>query len=334
MYSMLFLQLLFFKIMIKFASVIFVCIVITCCSGTGVRKSPLVVKTILPKELKEISGLSAYNNFFWAITDKPKARVFKLDANGNLLQTINVANTEAADVESVTSDSSFVYIGDVGDNNGDRVERKIIKISAKNIPTTAEAEVPGEIIEFTFPQETVVEKKKLNNFDCESLLSFKDSLYVFTKDREDNETKLYVLPKTPGKYMARYISSFNSKGLITDAAINKQNTEVALIGYHKGHVYPFIFLFTKFSGNDFFSGEHQKINLADKPWDWQLEGITYSDKNGVYFSCEGTKEVPATFYGINRNDLFKLQKDKDKIKSKEQDDEDGPGLTKKGHLKM
>src|SRR5205085_8408040 len=155
-----------------------------------------------------------------------------------------------------------------------------------------EVQVTGETIEFTFPNEEVTDDKKQNNFDCESLMSFKDSLYIFTKDREDKETKLYVLPKTAGKYIARYISNFNSEGLVTDAAMNKQNNELALIGYHKGHLYPFIFLFSNFQGNNFFSGDYQKIELANKKWDWQLEGITYSNKNVVYFTCEGTKEVP------------------------------------------
>jgi hypothetical protein len=319
--------------MIKSASLILLVFLISCSTKTE-KKSPLVVKTILNnKELKEISGITSVGEYIWAITDKPKARVFKLDANGQLLQTVNVSNAEAVDVEAVASDSNFVYIGDVGDNIGDRLERKIIKISMDSIPQGKDVQVTAETIEFTFPNEEIVEKKKQNNFDCESLLSFKDSLYLFTKDREDNETKLFVIPKTTGKYEARYISSFNSKGLITDAAMNKQNTELALIGYHKGHLYPFIFLFTDFIGNDFFSGNHKKINLADQSWDWQLEGITYSNQNIVYFACEATKEVPATFYGINRNDIFKLQKKKDK-KSKDQEEEESPELSKKAHLKM
>lgn len=318
--------------MIKFTAIILMAFFIACSSS--VEKSPLVVKTLLPKELKEISGLTASGANIWAITDKPKARVFKLDTAGRLLQTVNVSNVEASDVEAVTSDSNFIYIGDVGDNTGDRVERKIIRISSSSIPAGKEVQVNGETIDFTFPDEEVVEKKSHNNFDCESVMSFKDSLYVFTKDREDKVTKLYVLPKTPGKYVAKYINSFNSEGLITDAAVNSQNNEVAIIGYHKGHLYPFIYLFTNFHGNDFFSGDYEKINLATKAWDWQLEGITFSNKNIVYFACEGTDHVPATFYGIKRNDILLLNKKKGNNKDLESDDEDAPGLTKKGDLKM
>jgi hypothetical protein len=293
-------------------------------------KVPLVVKTELPKELKEISGITAAGSDIWAITDKPRAQVFKLDTTGKLVQTVEVTNVEAVDVEAVAADNANLYIGDVGDNNGDRIERKIIKIPFTAIKPDPETEVTGDTITFVFPGQSDIEKKKENNYDCESLISFKDSLYVFTKDRQDKQTKLFALPKTPGNYTARFIDSFNCNGLITDAAVNKANNELALIGYHKGHQFPFIFLFDNFHGDDFLSGSHKKIELADKPWDWQLEGITYSDKNVVYFSCEGTKQVHATFYGIKRTDIFSLKKKK----PKEDDEDKYPGLTKKGHLKM
>lgn len=310
-------------------------LIITCfflsCSASD-KKNFLVVKTELPKELKEISGINANGSDIWAITDKPHATVYKLDLSGNLKEEVEITNAEALDEEAVTSDNDFIYIGDVGDNTGDRIERKIIKVAKANIKPGKQAKVTGETIDFTFPEEEQVEKKKQNNFDCESLLSYKDSLYVFTKDREDKETRLFVLPKSAGKYTARFINSFNSKGLITDAAINTANNELALIGYHKGHRFPFIILFNNFKGNDFFSGDHKKINLADKPWDWQLEGITYGNNNILYFSCEGTKQVAATFYGIKREDLDKLDKKK-KENNGETDDKE-PGLTKKGHIKM
>lgn len=297
------------------------------------QKGSLVVKTILPKELKEISGITASGTDIWAITDKPHATVYRLDLSGNLKQQVEITNAEATDVEAVAADADYIYIGDVGDNTGDRVERRIIKVAKSAIKKEKDAKVTGEVIGFVFAGGGQTESKKQNNFDCESLLSYKDSLYVFTKDRQDKETRLFVLPKKAGKHTARFIDSFDSKGLITDAAINPANNEVALTGYHKGHKFPFIILFSNFSSNDFFSGNHKKINLADKSWDWQLEGITYGNNNNVYFTCEGTKQVAATFYGIQRENLDKLNKKKNQGNA-ETNDNDEPELSRKGHLKM
>lgn len=317
--------------MIKYFFAILPCFLLACSAAQD--KSPLSVKTLLPKELKEISGINADGADIWAITDKPHATFYRLDLSGKLKEQVEVTNAEATDVEAVASDADFLYIGDVGDNTGDRIERKIIKVAKANIKNQQSAKVTGEVIEFNFAGEAQTEDKKQNNFDCESLLSYKDSLYIFTKDREDKETRLFVIPKTAGKYTARFIDSFNSKGLITDAALNTANNELALTGYNKGHKFPFIILFNNFTGNDFFSGDHKRISLADQPWDWQLEGITYGNNGIVYFSCEGTKQVPATFYGIKREDIFKLNKKKKQDKG-EGNKNDGPELSKKGHLKM
>jgi hypothetical protein len=317
--------------MIKYLFIIIPCFLLSCSAAQD--KSPLAVKTLLPKELKEISGISANGIDIWAITDKPHATVYRLDLSGNLKQQVEITNTEATDVEAVASDAEYIYIGDVGDNTGDRIERKIIKVAKANIKNQNPAKVTGEVIEFTFAGEEQTASKKQNNYDCETLLSYKDSLYVFTKDREDKETRLFVLPKVAGKYTARFIDSFNSKGLITDAALNPANNELALTGYHKGHKFPFIILFNNFKNNNFFSGEHKRINLADQSWDWQLEGITYGNNDIVYFSCEGTKQVAATFYGIKREDIFKLNKKKKQDKG-DSDSNDGAELSKKGHLKL
>ncbi len=304
--------------------------------GCMVHSQPaaLKVKIVLPKELKEISGMVAAGKDVWAITDKPKANIYKLDTLGNLVEEVNIKNVEATDVEAVTADENNLYVGDVGDNNGDREERKIFKLAKANIPAGKKAEVTGEVISFTFPNEVAVENKKLNNYDCESLLSYKDSLYVFTKDREDKETRLFAVPKVPGTYTAPFIDSFNSKGLVTDAAINQSDNEVALIGYRKGHHFPFIILFKDFNGSDFFSGKHKRLELADKDWDWQLESITYNKANMLYFSCEGTKEVPATFYGINRDKIMMLDKKNDHNKEKPAKEKDNAHMSTKGHLKL
>jgi hypothetical protein len=318
-----------FTLMKKILIPAFVCF-ITACSQKP-EQSPLTVKKVLTKGMKEISGIVATKNGIWAIKDKPHAIVYKLDTAGNLVQEVDIKGIEAADVEAVTADDSFVYIGDVGDNIGDRGERKIIKVAMNSIPKGEKVEANGEVITFTFPGEETVESKKDNNYDCESLLSYRDSLYLFTKDREDKKTRLYAIPKTPGNYAARFIDSFDCDGLITDAAINPANNLVALIGYHKGHNYPFMIFFRNFKGDDFLSGEHNRIELADKEWDWQLEGISLTN-DMVYFSCEGTPEVPATFYGIKLDKVNELNK-KGKEHKKHAKKDKGAHMSLKGHLK-
>jgi len=286
----------------------------------------------LPKELKEISGMVASGNNIWTITDKPRPALYNLDSTGNLIQTIDIKNVKVIDVEAVTADDKFVYMGDLGDNEGNRMQRQIIKVSIDSIGSGKNVAVNGEVITFDFPGDVERDKKKKNNYDCESVLSYHDSLYVFTKERDSMRTKLFALPKTPGTFTARFIDSFNTKGLVTDAAMNQSDNEVALIGYKQAHKYPFIILFKNFAGEDFFSGKPERIELADKPWDWQLESITYKRDDMVFFACEATKEVDATFYGIQRDKLKKLDKKKQGDK-KDKDEEEPKEITLKGKLK-
>jgi hypothetical protein len=315
--------------MLRSFAILLLLLATACTENTATND--LSVKKILPKELKEISGMVVSGDNIWTITDKPKPVLYNLDSNGNLVQTITINNVQVVDVEAVTADDKFVYLGDLGDNDGNREGRQIIKIAVDSIGKGATASANGEVISFDFPGDVEKDKKKKNNYDCEALLSYHDSLYVFTKERDSLRTKLFALPKTPGTYTARFLDSFDTKGLVTDAAINQSNNEVALIGYKQGHKYPFIIVFKNFQGEDFFTGKPEKIELADKPWDWQLESITYKRDDKVFFSCEGTKEVDATFYGIERNKLKKLDKKKKDNDKKDKDDD--KGITTKGKLK-
>ncbi len=291
----------------KFARLSICTLLIFSCQAKP-TKSELEFKATLHRPLTEISGIKADGGTLWAITDKPSAEAYKINLQGEVIQHVEVKGIQAIDVEAVTTDNDFVYIGDVGDNDGDREQRQIIKFRKSQTGSQKEAIVEGETIKFRFSDEQIADKKKRNNYDCESMLSFGDSLYLFTKRREDHYTELFVLPKAAGSYTARSLGIFDSHGLVTDAAINTQGNEVALCGYHKGHKYPFILLLKNFTGNNFIGGKQERIVLTNKPWDWQIEGITYTDDGKVYFSCERTKEVDATLYGIKRDKLQKLNK--------------------------
>jgi hypothetical protein len=286
----------------------FFCLLAACSGKT--EKSELDFKTELKKPLTEISGIKADGGDLWAITDKPRAVAFKIDRSGKVIQEVTVKNVQAIDVEAVASDNEYIYIGDIGDNDGEREERQIIKFKKSTVGEDRNTEVEGEVISFKFSNAEMVDKKKKNNFDAEAMLSMGDSIYVFTKRREDSQTELFAVPKTAGSYVANSLAVFDSKGLVTDASINNANNEILLCGYHKGHKHPFILAFKNFKGNNFFNGKPERIELADKAWDWQIESISYTNDGKVLFACEETNEVKSTLYTIKREKLYRLNKKK------------------------
>ena len=273
----------------------------------AVSKSNNSFSTIaeMPKKLKEISGIVKDGNFFWAISDNPKSDIYKLDLSGNVVQQLRLKNTPVTDVEDVTVDAVYLYIADIGDNNGNRGERQIIKIKKSDIGTGEKEDVDGEVIRFSFPSKGDVQKKKKNENDCEAIISYKGALYLFTKRRNDKQTELFMLSEKAGMQVPKSIALFNSKGLITGATINSVGNEVALAGYQNGHKKPFIWLLSAFIGNNFFSGQQQNYVLANDEKNWQVESITYKDNAALFFACEETPDYPATLYLITKDQLKK-----------------------------
>lgn len=273
------------------------------------QENKFELKKELSKELKEISGIAKDGKALWAIVDTKNAGIYKLDLNGTILQTIHLNNYKLKDAEAVSVDNEYLYVGDVGDNNGTRPNRTIIRIAKSSIGHQSLVNVDGELINFTFPDEGTVKKKKSNNYDCEAMISYQDSLYVFTKRRDDMKTGLYALPKSEGTYQARSIALFKTKGLVTDAAVNEKGNEIALVGYDEGHTRPFIWILSHFSGNNFFSGNYKHFELTnEKKLDWQVESITYRDKDSFFIACEKSKDVSNTLYLLLTTELLKSKK--------------------------
>lgn len=271
-------------------------------ASTGNNNFSAIAK--MPKKLNELSGIAKDGNFIWAISDNPKALIYKLDLSGNVVQQLRLKKIKVTDVEDVTVDEQYLYIADVGDNDGSRGGRQIIKIKKATIGSGEKVDVEGEVIQFSFPAHA--EKKKNNEYDCEALVNFNGALYLFTKRRNDLQTELFMLAKTTGNQVPKSIALFNSKGLVTGASINSTGTELALVGYQQGHKQPFIWMLSGFSGNNFFSGKQRQYVLRNDKKEWQVESVTYKDDGTIYFGCEKTKDEPATLYIIDKKSMKEL----------------------------
>jgi len=263
--------------------------------------SDFVFQHELSRPLREISGVFREGRNLWAIVDGPGSKLYKIDTSGNIVQEISLSNARTTDVESVTADEDYVYMGDTGNNHGNRKTLSIYKIKKALISNDPKTAVNVEVISFQYPEADAGKRKRSNNYDAESLISVKDSLFIFTKRRGDHQTELISIPKIPGSYVARSVDIFNCDGLITDAAINKEGNEVVLLGYLNGHFYPFVWLFNNFHGTNFFSGSHRQYQLTTKEMDWQTEGICYLTDHLWALSCEQTSDQRASLYGLKRD---------------------------------
>lgn len=260
--------------------------------------NPEVIVDALSSQVEETSGLIWFNNGVWTHNDSGgEAAIYKLDPkSGELLQTIHLLNAQNFDIEDITQDKDYIYVGDFGNNYGNRDNLMIYKIDKNYIPSSSDTTVPIEIISFQYNDQQKLEpKNRNNNFDCEALLSMNNHLYIFTKNWVDQETKCYKLPKSSGNYNLDIHQRFNVKGLITGADYSQDYHRISLIGYE--NFVPFIWILWDFSGDEIFSGNKKRVDMAYIQGA-QTEGICFSENEHILFSCEASF-YPPSLYQLN-----------------------------------
>ena len=124
----------------------------------------------LPDETKETSGLLFLNGKIITHNDSGNnANLFEIDSlSGNLLRTISISNATNIDWEDITEDENHIYIADIGNNNGNRIDLKIYKILKSDFKKSTS--VSAEIISFSYEDQTNFDSKPNgSNFDAESI---------------------------------------------------------------------------------------------------------------------------------------------------------------------
>ena len=275
--------------------------------GYTVIRYPAVPAEYSPlhKKVNETSGVIYFRKHIWTFNDSGgKPELYKIDKEtGKISQTVILENAENHDWEDITQDKKYIYIGDFGNNLGNRKNLKIYKIEKKPIGLKKKTKVNAEIIEFSYnDQETFKIKNRKNDFDCESMISFGDSLIIFSKNWVNGKTRMYKLPKTPGQYQLDHISSYNVDGLATGADYNEDNKNLVIIGY-KDKI-PFIFYFDNFDGNKLDKGKIYRIELV-RMKNAQTEGITWLNSENVVFSAERTDTFDQAIYQLNIEEVLK-----------------------------
>ncbi len=271
--------------------------------------TPVTVTLIhmLPAVLRESSGLCYTDGALWTFGDSgnPNA-IFKIDTiSGAILQTVTIQNFANNDWEDITADSSYIYVGDFGNNDGIRKDLKILRIKKSDInSTSSQLSINADAINFSYIDQQTFNSNSNTNFDCEAMISVDSNLYIFTKDGGDLKTRCYKLSKATGTYVVAPIDSFNTAGKVTSAAYNPVTKELALGGYLNNKIFPFIWFFKKYSGDHFFTGASLRQGLTRSNTPWQTEGLDYSGSNTMFLSCETSSQVPASLFRVKLNLIY------------------------------
>lgn len=254
--------------------------------------------TGLNDDIDDTSGLIQIENRLITHNDSGGMNaLYEIDkANGNILRTVTINEAANVDWEDICQDDEYIYIGDFGNNNGNRTNLKIYKVLKSDYLNSGN--INAEVIEFSYAdQNDFISSPNNTNFDAETLIPYEGYLYIFTKNWVNRRTNIYKVPKDAGKYSVEKIDEFDSKGLVTGGIFNPLANRVVLTGYVG--IKAFVIELKGFSNGKFSNGQIEKYDL-DLPSDasFQIEAIAYADATNYFVSAEGNAFGDATLYSL------------------------------------
>jgi hypothetical protein len=241
----------------------------------------------LPSEISESSGLIFFQNEFWTFNDSGGEPVlFAIDiVTGKILRRISISNASNIDWEEVTQDDEYIYIGDFGNNYGNRKDLKIYRITKSELLTEkTDLAIKADIISFRFADQMEYQKNLFTTrYDCEAMIIWGDSIVIFSKNWKDETSTVYCIPKLPGIYEPSPAFVFQSRGLVTGAALSKSKKELIIVGYED--FTPFIWLIQMEKSIDFRRNVKSRKTFILMSG-VQTEGVCFGPGGYLYISCE------------------------------------------------
>ena len=256
-----------------------------------------LVTDLFSPTLNENSGIIFFNGHLFSINDGGNSSsIFEIDTMGSIIREITVTNAINVDWEAISHNSQSIFVGDFGNNSGSREDLCIYEISKQDIQDSQATEVTAIRRPFRFEDQLDFNwASNAHNFDCEALISTEDSIYLFSKNWLNEETKLYILPAAWSDTAVAILSAgFNVDGLITDATSDSISGRIMLLGYKNngGNLYTsFIWMFWDYQGSFLFSGNKRRIEIGSMFTLGQTEGIALYNSTNGYVSSEQISSV-------------------------------------------
>lgn len=271
---------------------------------SGPYGPPTTLTTIKDKSISESSGLIASRTTpgaYWTHNDSGDGPlIYAFDTRGDSLGTFRVNGAQARDWEDIAAgpgpqpNKSYLYIGDIGDNDAARPEVIVYRVAEPALSAATRSltkKLPGS----TEPAETIRLKYPDGKHDAEALLVHPrtGNIYIVTKVLIANPAVYEAVgPFTAGQSItmrkvgeARVPSIFG--GVITGGSISPDGRRVALCDYFQG--YEIVLAATSSNFDDIWKQKMTGFDLGKRK---QGESIAYRlDGQALLATSEG-KQAP------------------------------------------
>lgn len=262
-----------------------------------IDSAEIVSKIVLPKIINETSGLEFYNNNFITHNDsggEPSLYVF--NEMGEVIETIGLNKNpdfeiENNDWEDITNDNEYLFVADTGNNFGNRDNLNIIRVSKG-----ADFMVDG-IIEISYSDQESFFPRPKHKYDAEAIIVIEDKIALFSKDRENLNTDLYLVDKNQnGSQILTSEVSYDVNTLITGGDYNENRNLLVLVSYNsKGSQY--LILFEDFELNNLENNTFKKFKIPLEQA--QIEAVKIIDEKTFWVTSEDE--------GVGSPFMYKIQ---------------------------
>lgn len=256
---------------------------------------------ILPKSLDESSGLKVINGKIYSMNDSGgEPELFVFDSHGEELNKIEIKNAKNYDWESLAVNSTHFFIGDFGNNSGNRENLSVYMFPIKDLN---KKNVKAKKIKFRYKnQENFFNINREHSFDGEALIALEDELVIFSKDWNKLATQVYHLSlgNTKSKIAISPSEKMEIDALITGADYDAENKRLVLCGYKDNM--NFLWLFEDSTPENFLTNNFKKLTLYEL-FDAQIEGVTFLDQSTILFSTEKTKTFKQQLWTVDLKDF-------------------------------
>ena len=262
-----------------------------------IDSAEIVSKIVLPKIINETSGLEFYNNNFITHNDsggEPSLYVF--NEMGEVIETIGLNKNpdfeiENNDWEDITNDNEYLFVADTGNNFGNRDNLNIIRVSKGT-----DFMVDG-IIEISYSDQESFFPRPKHKYDAEAIIVIEDKIALFSKDRENLNTDLYLVDKNQnGSQILTSEVSYNVNTLITGGDYDEDLNLLALVSYNaKGDQY--LLLFKNFKLNNLKNNIFKKFIIPLEQA--QIEAVKIIDEKTFWVTSEDE--------GVGSPFMYKIQ---------------------------
>ena len=213
------------------------------------------------------------------------------------MRSIVLANCNNYDWEALAYTNDKLFIGDFGNNYGNRQNLVIYGCNAIDLANSSQSTVNCEPHTYVYSnQSSFVSALNNNDFDAEAFYNHQDTFHIFTKNWVNNKTNHYALPNDTSQHLALLIHSFVCDGLITDCSHDSNTNTTVLLGYKTvglGLYNSFAWLITDYEDGNIFGGNKRRIELGSALQVGQTEGIYLNASGTGVISAERINQINA-----------------------------------------